>query len=110
MSIKEQYKDGVLHLNLSDEMTIYTAAELKQKLFSAWDKAQELEIDLSEVTEIDSAGVQILMQLKHEGDECNKPIRYINHSQPVIAVLELLNLTSKFADPVVLSADMGAPS
>lgn len=104
MDVKEQNSDGVVILTLSGELTIYTAAETKRKLFSYWDKELEVELDLSEVTEIDGAGMQILMQLKHEAVECRKPICYTNHSQPVLDVMELLKLTSKFADPVVLSA------
>lgn len=108
MGIKQQDKDGVAVVSICDELTIYTAAELKKQLFSIWTSAQQMELDLSGVTELDSAGVQILMQLKLESEISQKPVSYVRHSQPVLQVMELLNLTSRFADPVVLSADMGA--
>ena len=43
---------------LSGELSIYSAAEIKSALAEAMGKASEIEVDLSGVTEIDSAGLQ----------------------------------------------------
>lgn len=57
-------------LALSGELTIYHAATLKAELLTALaDLKQPLEMDLSAVTELDTAGVQLLLALgkQHEG-------------------------------------------
>jgi anti-sigma B factor antagonist len=49
-------------LALSGELTIYHAAALKAELLTALaDLQQPLEMDLSDVTELDTAGVQLLL-------------------------------------------------
>ena len=54
-------------LPIEGEMTIYRAAELKQTLLNALNGATSLEVDLHGVTEIDSAGIQLLMLAKATG-------------------------------------------
>lgn len=48
-------------LTLDGEMTIYRALELKELLLEAIQDGAGLELDLSNVTELDTAGVQLLM-------------------------------------------------
>lgn len=69
---------------------------------------KELQIDLSEVGEIDSAGMQLLIMLKQQANIVNNQFSLVHHSQAVVEVLELFNLASFFGDPVVLSADWEA--
>ncbi|GGX47150.1 STAS domain-containing protein [Undibacterium squillarum] len=84
------------------ELTIYTAAQEKQRLQSFLYSDDDLELDLSAVTEIDSAGLQILIVLKKEAHKLNKRLRFVMHSKPVLEILEFTNLTAWFGDPVVL--------
>lgn len=98
-------KKGIIHLAVQDEMTVYTVQDQKQQLFEHLKSARELLIDLSGVTEIDSAGVQLLMFLKQETVSRNLKLSLTSHSQIVVEVLELLNLTKHFGDPIVISAD-----
>jgi anti-anti-sigma factor len=105
LSIKSHEINGKLHLLIEDEMTIYTAAELKDELFGFLDTTQALEIDLSAVSEIDSAGLQILLLIKREADTQDKSVTLINHNQAVLEVYELLNVAGYFGDPVVIPAE-----
>lgn len=82
-------------------MTIYTAMEQKNKLIEYLTPDHELQIDLSAVQEIDSAGLQLLLWLKQEAPRLN----LIHHSRAIVEILELLNLASHFGDPIVLSSD-----
>ena len=98
-------KNGVVHLAVLDEMTVYTVLEQKRQLFDYLKSAKELQIDLSGVVEIDSAGVQLLMFLKQEANSGNIKFSLTQHSQTVVEALELLNLSKHFGDPIVISAD-----
>ncbi|NOQ77495.1 MAG: STAS domain-containing protein [Methylococcaceae bacterium] len=105
MSIQVKEQNGMTHIVIKDEMTIYTALEQKNELSQHLKADHELEIELSEVSEIDSAGLQILLFLKQEASTKNIILTLTHHSQSVIEVLELLNLTAHFGDPIILSAD-----
>ncbi len=105
----KQQKKGFIQLAIQDEMTIYTALEHKHSLTEHLKSAKELQIDLSGVSEIDSAGVQLLMFFKREAANRNIKLGLSQHSQAVVDVLELLNLSKHFGDPIVISADWKNP-
>jgi len=85
-----------------ENMTIYEAMELKI-LFSATLAAhQQLEVNLSHVAEIDSAGLQLMVALKNAAIKQKKPLAFTAHSREVIGFLDLFNMTQFFGDPVVL--------
>jgi anti-anti-sigma factor len=90
-------------LVIEDELTIFTAAELKTRLLAFLNSADELEIDLSKIEEMDTAGVQLLILLKREAAQAGKKLRFVMHSKVVLEILELTNLTTAFGDQVVLS-------
>ncbi|WP_443094347.1 STAS domain-containing protein [Pseudoduganella chitinolytica] len=81
-------------LCIEGEMTIYRAAELKDVLFDALRQAtadaRALALDLSQVTEFDSAGVQLLLMARREAQRQGHPLQLVAHSP---AVREVLNLT-----------------
>jgi ABC-type transporter Mla MlaB component len=85
-------------------LTIYEAIESKKALIDALNSTLELEIDLSKVTEIDTAGMQLLVLLKREAQIANKPMRLAAHSQASVDMLDRFNLGGYFGDPVVISA------
>ena len=105
MTIQVRKQDRVCTLAVEGEMTIYTAAENKADLFDQLDDCEELELDLSAVNEMDSAGLQILLVLKREAAVKGKQLHLVNHSHAVFEVLELLRMQSHFGDPVVIPAD-----
>jgi len=105
MSIEFKKKNDIGYLMVNDEMTIYTAAEQKPELLEHFSDCSEIKLDLSGVTEIDSAGIQLLMLLKSEGVRRNHPVRFIQHSQPVIEIFELLKLSTRFGDPIVIPSE-----
>lgn len=89
------------------EMTIYHAAALKGVLLAEVEACKELEVDLSNVVEIDSAGLQLLIMAKREAQIRGHQLRLVNHSPAVVEVLDLCNLVSFFGDPVVLTSTRG---
>lgn len=95
---------GVVRLSAGSDLTIYSAARLKKSLVDALNQPGPLELDLSEVEDMDTAGVQLLVALKREGQRRNREIRLVSHSPTVVAVLDLFSLSGPFGDPVVISA------
>ena len=87
-------------LHIEGELTIFRAMELKPRLLA---DPQPLEINLSGVTEIDSAGVQLLMLAKKTAQAAQSELRLVEHSPAVIEIFELLNLGEFFDDPLVIS-------
>lgn len=83
-------------------LTIYDAATGKQALLEALDGVTELEIDLSAVTEMDTAGVQLLVMLKRAAAKAGKQLRLLAHSQASLEALDRYNLAAYFGDPVVI--------
>ena len=59
-------KNAAKRIAIGEDMTIYNAAVQKQALIDALTAGQRLEIDLSAVGEIDTAGFQLLMLVKRE--------------------------------------------
>jgi anti-anti-sigma factor len=98
-------------LVLDGELTIYRAAELKPLIVDALPAGGTLEIDLRGVSEIDSAGVQLLMLAKREARARGGELRLAGHSPAVLEVFELLDLAAFFGDALVMPApaDAAAP-
>jgi anti-sigma B factor antagonist len=89
-------------LAIEGEMTIYTADDLKHKLLGALAECNELELDLSGVTEIDSAGQQLLVLAKLEAMINDKTLRLVHHSPAVVEVIDLCGLAAFFGDPILI--------
>ncbi|MBS3954192.1 MAG: STAS domain-containing protein [Methylomicrobium sp.] len=90
-------------LTIENELTIFTASEMKTGLLAFLDTGSNLEIDLSQVVEIDTAGLQILILIKREAAKAGKSLKFAMHSKPVLEIMELANLTAVFGDQVVLA-------
>ncbi|OWW21907.1 STAS domain-containing protein [Noviherbaspirillum denitrificans] len=97
-------------LRLEGEMNIYKAADLKQMLMAALPEGGTLEADLSGVTEMDTAGLQLLMLAKRTAQQRGGDLRLVNHSPAVVDVFELLNLGTFFGDPLVIPPLSSNPS
>ncbi|MGZ8158891.1 MAG: STAS domain-containing protein [Methylobacter sp.] len=105
MTAKANKNDGILQLSIKDDMTIYNAGSLKETLLGyCHPGTQELQLDLSAVTEIDSAGLQLLLLLKAEAQKRGFTLRLLRHSEAVIEIFELLKLGMYFGDPIVIPA------
>jgi anti-sigma B factor antagonist len=88
---------------VSGNMTIYEAAADKPVLLEALACANELEIDLSAVSEMDTAGLQLLILAERESLKAGKRLRIVGHSESSLDVLDRYNLVSYFGDPVLIT-------
>ncbi|PKL37956.1 MAG: hypothetical protein CVV44_12370 [Spirochaetae bacterium HGW-Spirochaetae-1] len=75
-SVKEEKKgSGDISLSIKGDMTIYTVNELKQSLLNGLEGSTgQIELDLGQVSRIDTAGYQLLLLLDREALAENKKI------------------------------------
>lgn len=97
--------DGAAHLILDGPMTIYNANEIKAQLMNGLHAAPIVELDLSHVNEMDTAGFQLLVMAKRESQRQGHTLRIIAHSPAVREVIDFYNMDAFFGDPMVIPAD-----
>lgn len=91
-------------LAITQEMTIYHAQEQKTRLLDALNGGQSLELDLSQVAEIDTAGLQLLLLAKREANKAGKTMMLTGHSPAVRELIEFTQLAAHFGDPMLITA------
>jgi anti-anti-sigma factor len=102
MTIIIDNRDGKACL-IPAAVDIYCAGELRSALLAACESpAAEIEIDLSAVTAMDSAGVQVLMAAKRLAGEHGKDLRLTRHGPVSLEVIDRYNLAGFFGDPLVI--------
>jgi anti-anti-sigma factor len=94
-------------LAIAGEFNIFTAAETKTRLLEVIqrEEATDVEIDLSEVTEIDSAGLQLMVLAKREGTSLGRTVRFTGHSACVLDLIDLCGLSGFFGDPLLIRSN-----
>lgn len=92
------------HLRLEGELTIFTAIDTKRRLLAPLLHCQQIDVDLSQVSDIDSAGLQLMLLAKREATAKGKNICFVAHGPAVQKALELCQLTSYFGYPAVMDS------
>ncbi|MGL6263324.1 STAS domain-containing protein [Aeromonas jandaei] len=64
MTLQSEMQDNKTVVTLPDELTIYTVGEIKEALTPLLYQGRELELNLANIAEIDSAGLQLLIAAK----------------------------------------------
>ena len=91
-------------LALEADLTIYNAIDAKRQLLDAVRTLKTLELDLSRVGEMDTAGFQLLVLAKREAQRLDRTMRIVAHSPAVLEVIEFYNMVAFFGDPIVIPA------
>ena len=99
MQIEKQLDGSTLRLGLGGELTIYSAGELQAVLLASLHESEAIELELAAVTELDSAGFQLLYLLAREGHAARKPVRVCSHSPATREVFDLYRAHGHFAAP-----------
>jgi anti-sigma B factor antagonist len=89
------------------ELCIFNASDLKPQLLAMTEGEGTRTVDLAQVSEVDSAGLQLLLIAKREAARLGKHLLYTNHSEPVLEAARLLGLGAELDDPL---ADASAGS
>jgi anti-anti-sigma factor len=101
---------AVQRLHMDGELTILTAAERKAFLLEAIRKPYTItELDLSGVSELDTAGVQLLLLACRVSAAVGGALRVVAESGAVSEILDLVHLRAQLA-AAASNADSGADS
>jgi anti-anti-sigma factor len=91
---------ATVRLSVEGPMTFARAIELRDALLAPLvDRPSSIELDLSSTTELDSAGVQILLLLKMTANARDIELQLVGQSSAVLRTLELLRLDTHWAAP-----------
>jgi anti-sigma B factor antagonist len=101
MDIVIEKTAGQCRIAVSGEMTVYTAGEGREKLLVpiAGCRDTQIELDLADVSDMDSAGQQLLIAARITSVARQNSLRLVNHSAAVREVLDLYGLARYFGDP-----------
>jgi anti-sigma B factor antagonist len=93
----------VRSLSLAGELTIQTAAEEKAALLAFLETATaahtDVELDLSDVSELDTAGVQLLLMARREARAQGRNLTLVAPSHTALEVLRIAHLDTSL-EPV----------
>jgi len=101
MSIEIKRTGNSARVSLAGELTIYSVTEIKAGLAEAMASAGEIEVDLSGITEMDTAGLQLMLIAKRNP---GKAVCFVNHPPAVLRLVDLANLGGLLGDPLFISA------
>lgn len=96
--------EKIERLSITQDLTIYHAEALKDELLHALERGNVIELDLAQVTEIDTAGIQLLMLTKRECQQHDQTLRIVAHSQSVHDLIDFYNIAGFFGDPLLITA------
>lgn len=103
MDMVSEKKDENLYIKLGGSLTVQHATTLHRNLLNLVSKKENLYINLENVTEIDTAGIQLLLALKREFQNTDRILVYHSHSPALLSIMDLYGLVNVFADPVRLT-------
>jgi anti-sigma B factor antagonist len=89
-------------VEISGDLTVQVAAEWKVQLIAALEAGPELRIELAQVIELDTAGLQLLLMIHREAAAAGKELTLTGHSRAVLDVLALAHLNPDLSDVSVL--------
>ncbi|CAM3370934.1 sulfate transporter [Pseudomonas floridensis] len=78
-------------VHIDGELTIYTVTELAAGLLPQLGAAPHLEVDLSQVTEMDGAGLQLLAVIEREAGRNGVTLSLTGQSKAVVDTFGLCN-------------------
>lgn len=89
---------------LDGELTIYTCADKKQELTVVMSESgkADIDLDLSQVTEIDTAGLQLLILMKTRMTQEERQMNVTAYNDVIQDVMDLCNLSGLFSIPQVI--------
>lgn len=93
MNVRIESTDSLMNVHIDGDCTIHNAADLRTALLPLVKVSNPVMVDLSGISELDCAGLQILLALQKEGG-------LILFSHPATCVqqaMDLLNLNRTFA-------------
>ncbi|AZN36391.1 STAS domain-containing protein [Iodobacter ciconiae] len=103
MPITHKIQNDLCTILIRGEISIYTSKLMQETLLELLQSEHIIHIDLSEVNEIDSAGIQLLISLKKYAHNKKTTLQFQEHSLCVLDVIDLYNIAAELGDPLVLT-------
>lgn len=79
-----------------ENMTIYEAMDIHAAFLQTLQQHNKIKVDLSEVAEIDSSGLQLMLALKNDAQQQGKKVKFIAPSEDVASLLNLFDMAHYF--------------
>lgn len=98
MSASEQTRLGHSRIRIAGPMTFYTAVHWRDTLRAAMGAPGNVELDLSGVSDIDAAGIQLLVSLRMEAQASERALHLVATSERIREALAFCHLTEFFED------------
>ncbi|QTA90661.1 STAS domain-containing protein [Desulfonema magnum] len=92
MTITREHKYGETVLKIKGPLSVYEVAELRDQFLECLETYDGLRLDLSEVDECDTAGVQLLYSARITVRDTGKSFDISNPSPSVINAMTLVGL------------------
>ncbi|MGB0468288.1 MAG: STAS domain-containing protein [Pontibacterium sp.] len=96
MKIEINTETGLCHAQVEGEMTIYTTEKYREMLLEQCHSRQGMDLDLANVTEMDTSGLQLLVALNKDLSKTARGLRLVNPGDAVRDVLDLTQLAETF--------------
>ena len=81
-----------LKFSFPEELTIYEVAHIHNELKVYFENNDEAALDLSQIEELDSAGIQLIYKAHHQLNKENKPLVTFSISEVVRKKFSILDL------------------
>ncbi|MES0489800.1 MAG: STAS domain-containing protein [Leptospirales bacterium] len=105
MDVQIQEKGEHSIVKLEGELTIYFASQVLDAIYDLLNKTDKIAVDLSGIIEADTSGIQALIVIKREAFRRKKTIKYVNHSEIIVRLIDLLGLVGLFGDKIKIPAE-----
>lgn len=92
------------HVEVNGDFVVYSIGKWKEFILEKIHNIEVLSADFGKVTEVDSAGVQLLISTKKFFIENGKKFTIQNHSPKLIEYIDIYGLIGYFEDKVLVSA------
>lgn len=86
-------KVNKVNVEIDTSLSIFNAALLHEKIIEAYRTFESLEIDLKDITDCDTAGIQLLYALKKGCLDAGKELSLVNPSTAVTDALDRMSMS-----------------
>jgi anti-sigma B factor antagonist len=107
MHINATKHDGHLKAKLQDSLDITNVSEARDNILQLLNSGDSIRFDLSSMTEIDTAGVQLVLAVRKEAIALGKECRFVHPSPPVDDVFRALGRSGIFDESVLTAQAKG---
>jgi anti-anti-sigma regulatory factor len=92
-------KEGQLFLSVRGRMTLENIGQIRKLFRTLNGKCRELFIDIGQVTDIDSAAVEMLVEVRAAGQVCGTAVNLLGLATTRICLLLLVKLITAYGPP-----------